>query len=262
MNELRHVPDRVKRELLQTLVLALLATFVCSRARAERGRWNARASYISVPYGLRIPDSYLFSRDLTRGERRKTRTDGRVLPHATHSVRFDPLAEVRDATRTSTPDPFRERGYTAYVGYMVSPMLELGLSGRATNAMADRLYMQRLATTHVGASVFARLRVARAFTIAGEVGALDTSRRELGYAAQLQLEATLMEGLRLLWTGQFVQRGARDDEANVGPSAADLQPGAWLTLDWLVCPHFETRLDAIKRDNSGTSLLARFTTYF
>lgn len=242
------------------MLLTLLVSLVCGRAHADRSLWSARATHLSVPYGLRVPDSYLFARDLTRGERVQSMGADRLLPCSALSVRLDPLAEVR--AQKSTPDPFRERGYMVFVQYALSTYLEVGASGRLTVADADRTYLQRLGTTRVAASAFTRLRLARAFAIAAEVGAYDNSRRELGYGAALQLDLTLLEGLRLLGTFGAVERGARTEEANVGPVQADLQPGGWVTLDWLVNRRFETRLDAIHRESSGTSLLARFTTYF
>ncbi|HEX5656634.1 MAG TPA: hypothetical protein VFX59_05535 [Polyangiales bacterium] len=207
-----------------------------------------------------MPEGYLFTRDLTRGERIKRIGDGALLPCRTLSVRLDPLAEVRE--QKSTPDPFRERGYSAFVQYALAPTFVMGVNGRVTVADADRMFLQTLSTTRLATSFFARLRLARAFAIAGEIGAQHNSRRELGYGAALQLDLTLLEGLRLLGTAGLVKLGARDEGTSVGPASADLQPGGWVTLDWLVNQRFETRLDAIKRDDSGTSLLARFTTYF
>ncbi|MET0283863.1 MAG: hypothetical protein ABW352_05315 [Polyangiales bacterium] len=244
--------------MLTSLVLALLASLVCGRAHAERSRWSLRTARVNLPYGLRVPEGYLFSRDLTRGERARSVNDSRVLPYGSVSVRFDPLAEVRD--QPSTPDPFRERGYSAFVSYAITSALDLGVHGRITIAMADRMFLEPLATTRVAASLFARLRLARSFAIAGEIGGQDSSRRELGYGAALQLDMTLFEGLRLLGAAGVVQRGVGDGGS--AHASADLQPGGWVTLDWLVNRHLETRIDAIQRDDSGTSLLARLTTYF
>jgi hypothetical protein len=248
------------RGIWTSLLLACLASLVCGRAHAERSKWSARGSQLSLPFGLRVPEGYLFTRDLTRGQRIRRAGDGKLLPYGALSVRLDPLAEVRD--QKSTPDPFRERGYSGFVQYAITPTFEVGVNGRLTVADADRMFLQALGTTRLTANVFARLRLARAFAIAGELGAQDSSRRELGCGAALQLDLTLFDGLRLLGTAGLVKLGANDGGASAASASSDLQPGGWVTLDWLVNQRFETRLDAIKRDDSGTSLLARFTTYF
>jgi hypothetical protein len=33
-------------------------------------------------------------------------------------------------------------------------------------------------------------------------------------------------------------------------------------VDWLMSPHFEARFDAARRRETGSQLLARFSTYF
>src|ERR1700761_8813263 len=96
------------RTFLLGAIVAMLTAFCCcikpcsARAQAVRDDrvpskkrskgWSMRGSSVNLPYGMRTPaDHYLFSRDLTRGQRARSKNDGSFLPQSAVSVKYDPL---------------------------------------------------------------------------------------------------------------------------------------------------------------------------
>lgn len=217
----------------------------------EMGResgWYANVKRISMPYGMRLPVSYLWYRDVTRGQReRRTRTT--LLPCTPLSVRYHPL--LGDDEEKIAYDPFRERGYAGYAEYAVRQDLSVGMTASLLLAYADRVSLEQLKTWRRTQTAFVRKRLNRTVTLWGELKLEQLSRESQSVGGVAQIEFEPIHGVHLACSGEFAQR--MDQE---------LLAGGWLTVDWLFNKHFEARFDAAARTDSGAQLLARFNTYF
>ncbi len=244
------------RQALRFLVTLVVASLSASITPACADGWTVRTARLVMPYGMRVPKHHLWYRDVTRAQREVRK--GYVLPRSAVSTRSNPLAIVNEHKQLS--DRYRERGYAAYAEYALRPGLALGVSGLITLANADRLSFEQEKTWHKAESVFLRARVLPTLSVQSELTLAQTSRRALGYAAVLQLDYEPLRGLHLSCTGELAGRPAREPEPLYAEN--DVLPGAWMTVDWLMSPHFEARFDAIARRETGPQLLARFSTYF
>ncbi|MET0287069.1 MAG: hypothetical protein ABW352_21475 [Polyangiales bacterium] len=243
------------RQVLRFVVTLLVASLSASTSAARAEGWTVRTARLVMPYGMRTPKHHLWYRDVTRAQREVRK--GNVLPRSGPSTRHDPLMILHEHKQTS--DRYRDRGYAAFAEYALSPGLALGVSGLITLANADRLSFEQEKTWHKAESVFLRARMSRTLSVHSELELSQTSRRAFGYAVLLQLDYEPFHGLHLLCTGELTQRPTETRELY---AQNDVHPGAWMTVDWLITPHFEARLDAITRRESGPQLMARFSTYF
>jgi hypothetical protein len=238
------------RHVARFLLTLLVVSFSSSITPACADGWTLRTARLVMPYGMRVPKHHLFYRDVTRAQREVRK--GTVLPRSALSMRSDPLAILIEHKQTS--DRYRERGYAAFAEYLLRPGVMVGLSGLITLSNADRLSFEQEKTWHKAESAFVRARLGPAWSVQSELELAQTSRRAMSYAAVLQLDYEPRPGLHLMCSGELARRRLAAED--------DVQPGAWLTLDWLLTPHFEARLDAIARRETGRQLLARFSTYF
>jgi hypothetical protein len=243
------------RQVLRFVVTVLVASLSASTSAAHAEGWTVRTARLVMPYGMRTPRHHLWYRDVTRAQREVRK--GNVLPRSGPSTRNDPMAILHEPKQTS--DRYRDRGYAAFAEYTLGPTLALGVSGLITLANADRLTFEQEKTWHKAESLFARVRLSRVSSVHAELEVAQTSRRAFAYSALIQLDYQPLHGLHLLCTGELTQRPTETRELY---AQDDVQPGAWLTVDWLLTPHFEARLDAIARRESGPQLMARFSTYF
>jgi hypothetical protein len=229
------------------LLTLLVVSFSSSITPACADGWTLRTARLVMPYGMPVPKHHLFYRDVTRSQREVRK--GTLLPRSALSMRSDPLAIVIEHKQTS--DRYRERGYAAYAEYALRPRVVVGLSGLITLSNADRLTFEQEKTWHKAESVYVRARVGRTFSVQSELELSQTSRRAMRQAAVLQLDYEPRRGLHLMCSGELGHRLYAENDV-----------GAWMTVDWLMSPHFEARFDAITRRETGQQLLARFSTYF
>lgn len=227
----------------------------------ERG-WTAGVKRTVLPFGMRVPDHYLFSRDVTRGEREFNPGDGGG--YGSLPQRWDPIA--RSVNHKNLTDRYRARGYSSFAEYAVSRDFAFGASALVTAAHADRETYDQQLTVRAVPGVFGRVRLTRDLLLLAEFDTSYVSRRALGYQAALQLDYQPARGLHLLCAGDVVNVGSL-----LAPRAASfaawndesaLRPGGWMTVDWLFTKRLEARVDMTARQSAGQSVLAKLQAYF
>jgi hypothetical protein len=174
----------------------------------------------------------------------------------------------------SSPDSFRERGYSGYLELMVGERAAFGVSSLTTYAKNDRFAPQeRRATIRQAHGLFTRLGVVDELAVLAEVAAVDRSRKELGYAAFLQLDFEPAQGLHFIGTlegantgypsnpltGLIVQGVPQKQERL--PGTGKLQVGYWIGAQWFFAPHFDVRVDAMFQKGEPMQVMSQFHVY-
>ncbi len=101
------------------------------------GNHTIRAGRMNLPYGLRIPEHTMWVRERTETDRESDQQHGLSLAMNFEKVRFELMGIA--GNYQSSPDEFRERGYSGYLEMMIGDRAAFGLSSLVTHAKNDRL---------------------------------------------------------------------------------------------------------------------------
>ncbi|MEZ4227436.1 MAG: hypothetical protein R3B13_41240 [Polyangiaceae bacterium] len=225
--------------------------------------WVVRAGRLNLPFGLRIPEHFMWVRDSTRTDRDSDQQHGVAIAYGGQSVRGEVMGIA--GNYQVNPDRYRERGYSGYAELSVTPGATVGLSSLVTVAQADRVSLEQSATTRGAHGAFTRLVLAEPLVLLAEADTLHTSRRKLGYVGMVQADYELTQGLHLIGSGEILDTGYREPASNVDvPKVAGVgKPrfGGWVSLDWFFLPQLELRVDLLGRQDSGGAALAQLHAY-
>ncbi|HYJ09853.1 MAG TPA: hypothetical protein VEX18_12615 [Polyangiaceae bacterium] len=224
--------------------------------------FQVRAGRLNLPFGVRIPEHVMWVRQATRTDRESAQQHGVSASYNHESFRVEIMGIA--GNYQLNPDRFRERGYSGYFEYFVTPKTVVGISSLYTSASEDRLLVdkQRLARASHGAMV--RSTIGERVVVAIELDALFRSRFEPGYVGFAQVDYELTQGLHFMLTGELLDEGySRTADASVPRSPGSGKPklGGWLSAAWWFLPHFDVRLDAIQRTNDDLQFLAQLHVY-
>jgi hypothetical protein len=155
------------------------------------------------------------------------------------------------------PDKYRERGYSGYLEYMVSPHAALGVSSLVTHAKQDAISLD-VNSTRQAHGLMVRAAFSEKTVLLAETDMLIRTNHELGYVgfAQLDLEAT--QGLHFMLTGEAHDEGydtLRKGDRLVGGGKPQL--GGWATIDWFCFSHVEVRVDVFSRQSDDLTALGQ-----
>jgi hypothetical protein len=226
------------------------------------GSLQLRAGRMNLPFGVRIPEHVMWVRRATRTDRESHQQHGVQLSYNHESFRFDVMGIA--GNYQINPDRFRERGYSGYFEYYVTPKTVVGISSLYTVAEEDRLVLdeQTLARASHGAMV--RSAIGESAVIAIELDSLFRSRFEPGYVGFAQFDYELTKGLHVMLTGELLDEGySRTADASVprAPGSGKPKLGGWLSAAWWFLPHFDVRVDALKRTAEDLQILAQLHVY-
>jgi hypothetical protein len=226
--------------------------------------FTLRAGRLNLPFGLRIPEHYMWARDVTRTDRDSDQQHGAALAYNNRYVRAEAMGIA--GNYQLRPDRYRERGYSAYGEYLVSDRVGVGVSSLVTTAKADRVSFEQEKTTRGVHGAFVRSRLIKPLVLMAEADMLHTSRRAIGYVGFAQLDYEPLQGLHLITTVEVLDQG-KHEAAPVGisydsvPGAGSPRAGAWVSADWFFYSQLELRVDAVLRQDSGAYVLAQLHAY-
>ncbi|MDQ2645046.1 MAG: hypothetical protein M3020_14610 [Myxococcota bacterium] len=234
------------------------------------GNHTIRAGRINLPYGLRIPEHTMWVRERTETDRESDQQHGLSLAMNFEKVRFELMAIA--GNYQSSPDEFRERGYSGYIEMMVGDRAAFGLSSLVTYAKNDRLApSDNRSTTRQAHGAFFRAGVGEMLAVLGEVDMVARSRKELGYTGLLQLDFEFAQGLHLIGTVEGANTsypsnprtlvGTAFVEQERLPGTGELQMGYWAGAQWFFAPHFDFRVDAMFRQEEPMQILGQLHVY-
>ncbi|MDB4991464.1 MAG: hypothetical protein JWN04_6642 [Myxococcaceae bacterium] len=226
--------------------------------------WTLRAGRLNLPFGLRVPEHYLWVRDVTRTDRESDQQEGVALAYNNRWLRSEVMAIA--GNYQIRPDRYRERGYSAFAEYLINDGLGIGVSSLVTAAHADRVSFEQDRTVRGVHGVFMRQRIIKPLVVLAEADLMHISRRDVGYAGFGQLDYEPIQGLHLITTVEVLDQGLHHP-APVGisydnvPGAGKPRAGGWVSADWFFYSQLELRVDGIFRQDSGAYVLAQLHAY-
>ncbi len=219
-----------------------------------------RAGRLNLPFGIRLPEHIIWARQATRTDRESAQQHGVSVHYAGEQFRFELMGIA--GNYQLNPDQYRERGYSGYFEYFLNNHTVLGVSSLTTVAKNDRLVQDGASMTRMAHGGILRSGIGPV-TVLLEADALIRSRFEPGYVGFLQVDYEAVTGLHFMVTGEALDEGhskAADAPARA-PGAGKPKLGGWLSASWWFLPHFDVRLDAIKRTQEDVQILAQLHCY-
>jgi hypothetical protein len=223
-----------------------------------------RAGRINLPFGLRIPEHVMWVRNATRTDRESDQQDGVAIDYSHGRFRGEIMGIA--GNYQISPDKFRERGYSAYAEYMLSPHAAIGASSLTTHAADDRFLVNGQGYTRGAHGLTARVSPVEPLVFMAEGDLLVSNQTLLGYVGMLQMDYEFVQGLHAMVTGEVLDQG-ESAAANVGSTTGHGQPkfDQWLTFAWFFFTHFDFRTDLIISEPTGVApvtVLSQFHYYF
>jgi len=197
-----------------------------------------RAGRMFIPFGLRNNEHFMYVRDATNTDTNLDQQVGVAASYNGEKLRGEVMGLL--GNYQLGPDAYRERGYSAFAEYTLFSKFFVGLSSLVAASRADPALQLPLVRHAHG--VMARWSPIEPLSLMAEADFLawqqPTQLDRLGFAAMLQADYELVQGIHLMGSleGQHTGQGER------GPSV-----GAWASAAWYALPHLEVRLDAILR---------------
>ncbi len=224
---------------------------------------SVRAGRLNLPFGVRIPEHTMWVRQATRTDRESGQQHGVALHYFAESFRFELMGIA--GNYQLNPDQFRERGYVGYFEYYLNPKALLGVSSLVTVAKNDRFVLDGQSMTRMAHGAIFRAAMSESTVFLAEVDALTRSRFEPGYVAFAQLDWEPTQGLHFMVTGEMLDNGhskatGEQQQPRIA-GAGKPKVGGWLSAAWWFLPHFDVRLDAIKRTGEDVYILAQLHAY-
>lgn len=214
-----------------------------------------RAGRMNLPFGLRNIEHTSWVRSQTHTDTNQQQQYGVSVAYNSENIRGELMGIV--GNYQLSPDMYRERGYSGYAEYAVTPRYAVGVSGLFTHAEAD--ISTGAPTNRQAYGLFARASPIKPLVLLAEtdftVRSPKGSESKVGNVSLLQADFELIQGLHTLMTGELLIPG--------GSEAAS--PRLWLSLWWFAVAHLDARFDVIHRlaseGPSSTSLLFQLHAY-
>ncbi|HYQ18587.1 MAG TPA: hypothetical protein VEQ58_22580 [Polyangiaceae bacterium] len=225
---------------------------------------TVRAGRLNLPFGVRIPEHTMWVRQATNTDRESSQQHGVAIAYVGDKLRGEVMGIA--GNYQMNPDKYRDRGYSGFAEYQFAETATIGVSSLYTFARADRTTLKDLRTMRQVHGVMGRAGFGEKLALLGEVDAIITSRKDLGYVGFLQLDTEFVQGLHFLATAETLDEGQTDPvPGQITPAkvAGQGKPkfGGWLSCAWFIYSHFDVRVDAIKRTGEDVSLLAQLHVY-
>jgi len=210
----------------------------------DNDKYLVRAGRMNLPFGIRIPEHVMWVRASTRTDRESDQQHGVAFAYNGDVLRGEIMAIA--GNYQISPDRFRERGYSAYVEWMLADWAAIGGSSLVTYAGSDIVTNEDKPTVREAHGLFARVAVVPQVVLLAEGDALIKTRHDAGYTGFLQADYEPVQGLHFDATGEVLDDGY-EKSTGLAKSPGFGQPrfGGWLSTFWFFLPHFEMRLDGI-----------------
>ena len=202
-----------------------------------------RAGRLNLPFGLRNIEHTSWVRSETRTDFNQAQQHGVAVAYNSSAFRTEGMLIAGNFQLR--PDAYRERGFSGYAELAVSERNAVGASVLVTHADAD--IANSKATFRQAHGVFARLSLWAPLVFLAEADGLVTSTdgagTSVGYVGLLQADYEVVRGVHLALTGEGLRRPK---------PGSDFGAGGWTTVSWFFLPHFDARVDVVRRSGLGT----------
>lgn len=218
-----------------------------------------RAGRMNLPFGVRIPEHVMWARTATRTDREHSQQHGVALDYYEGRFRAELMGIV--GNYQISPDKFRERGYSLYGEYLLSPHAAVGISSLVTHASADYQLAGTPENTRQAHGLTGRIAPVAPLALLIEGDALLSSVAGVGYVGMLQADYELIRGLHLMGTGE-IQDSGKPNGGAATTGAGQPQLGGWLSVGWFFFTHLDARVDLVVRQDTPTTLQSQIHYYF
>jgi hypothetical protein len=215
-----------------------------------------RLGRINLPFGIRSTEHTAWVRAETLTDRESDQQHGMSVVYDSGPLRGELMAVLGNFQRPD--DALRDRGYSAYLEYLFTPDLALGLSSLLLRASHEP-EVDEGAFVRQAHGLTARYVVSPPIVVLAEANVLDRTGSSLGYVGMLTVDVEPLQGLHVGASGEVLDRGKPELFSALGRGEPQL--GAWLTAQWFFFPHFDVRADFLKRQGRGATLLAQLHFY-
>lgn len=211
-----------------------------------------RAGRMDLPFGIRNIEHTMWVRSATRTDINDQQQHGVAFAYTSDTFRAEAMVILGNFQMK--PDDYRERGYSAFAEYAVSPKAALGVTSLFTSAKRD--IVQLITLRRHAHGVFARLVPAKPVVLMFEGDVLLDSfvaqKTRAGFASMLQADFEVVQGLHFMTTGEVLHEPLE----NAGTSI-----GGWASFAWFFAPHMDFRLDAIEQRRASTAGAINVTSF-
>jgi hypothetical protein len=221
----------------------------------DDGKYTLRGGHLNLPFGVRIPEHTMWVRQATRTDRESAQEDGVALAFNGEALRGEVMGIV--GNYQVSPDKYRERGYSGYLEYMVTPHTALGISSLVAHAKQDRISLDVNSTRQAHGPLI-RAAFSEKVVLLAEADMLIRTNHELGYVGFAQLDIEPVQGLHFMATGEAHDEGydtLRKGARVVGEGMTQL--GVWGSIDWFCFSHVEVRADVFSRQGDEITALGQ-----
>lgn len=194
-----------------------------------------RAGSMHLPFGIRSEQHILMARSATGTDTNDGQEYGLDVVAQAGKVRAEVMGIAGDFQ--VSPDDYRQRGYSALLGWGPESNLEVGLSSKLTHAALDEA--TRVPATRQAHEIFGRWSPTRPLALLAEAGLTTLGSggsTAVGSVGYLQADVEPVQGFHVQGTGEWCDDDLSDDAAPVGRG--------WLALQWFAVTHFDIRADA------------------
>jgi hypothetical protein len=204
----------------------------------DHDTFTLRAGRMNLPYGLRVIEHTLWVREQTRTNINDQQQHGVAFAYNSQRIRAEVMGIL--GNYQTSPDAFRERGYSGYLELTPLPGYAVGASSLITHAAED--IVLHAANTRQAHGLFLRAAPWAPLVVLAE-GDVVINRpgggpNANGLATMLQLDVEPLQGLHLIGTGETWRPGGGE----TGTSH-----GLWGSIDWFFLPHCDLRFDYVRR---------------
>ncbi len=219
-----------------------------------------RAGRINVPIGIRMPEHNLWVRTATRTDHESDQQHGVAVAYTGGRLRGEVMGIL--GNYQLHPDRFRERGYGAFLEWLVVDKVGVGVNSRLTFAEADPISFAAHDTTLQAHGIFTRVAFDRFVYLQAEFDGLFRSRHRPGYVGVLQLNVEPIQGLHFIATEEILDDGKdRGFRILSRPSYGKAALGTWFSVDYYFLPQMSVRVDLFERQYDHPILLTQLHMY-
>lgn len=194
-----------------------------------------RAGRMNLPFGVRTIEHTSWVRSATRTDTNAAQQAGVAIAYSGTAWRGEFMGIVGNLQLS--PDEYRERGYSAYIEYMLGERVAVGASSLIAHAARDVTTLEPMWRHAHG--LFARIAFSERFSLLAEADYILQSRpthNAYGATAWSQLDFEAIQGLHLMATLECADR----DWGNTNASF-----GEWASVAWFFLPHLDVRVDGV-----------------
>lgn len=216
-----------------------------------------RAGRVSLPFGIRDNNHRLWVRDRTRTDINDSQQHGVALAYRTGKLRGE-IMGIAGNFQTS-PDAYRERGYSGYAEYAVARAAAIGVSSLTAFTQRDARTQQKGGRMAHG--VFGRYSPWKPLVLMAEgdllVALPQTGSTRIGQASMVLVDLEVLQGLHLQATGESTSPGG----ASPASPTSLTSYGGWGSVLWFFAPHADLRVDVVQQNvPAGPTRLGVFST--